>query len=96
MKSKNQTQQISVRLPAKDHQRLVLEAERQGATVAEIARQRIQIAEKQIELRDLISSLLNRITKNTFAITSIIAGLDPDETEVAREKIEQQLKRRLK
>lgn len=96
MKRQNPTQQISVRLPARDHQRLMLEAERQGTTVAEIARQRIQLAEKQIELRDMISSLLSHITKNTFVITSNVAGLSLEESESTRISIEKQLKRRLK
>ncbi|MAD53146.1 MULTISPECIES: hypothetical protein [unclassified Idiomarina] len=96
MKRQSPTKQVSVRLPARDHQRLVLEAERQGTTVAEVARQRIQLAEKQIELRDMISSLLSHITKNIFVITANVAGLNPDESEAARISIEKQLKRRLK
>lgn len=96
MKTKNPTQQISVRLPVKDYEQLVFEAEKQGTTVAEIARQRIQLAEKQIELRDLISSLLNHITKYSFVITSTVAGLNPDEIETAKTSIEQKLKRKFR
>jgi predicted DNA-binding protein len=96
MKKRSPTQQISIRLPMRDHQRLVLEAEKQGATVAEIARQRIQLAEKQVELRDMLSSLLNHITKSTFVITSNVAGLNPDQIDQVKANIEEQLKRRLK
>ncbi|MGB3724440.1 MAG: hypothetical protein WA981_01635 [Glaciecola sp.] len=96
MKKRTPTQQISVRLAALDHERLVLEAERKGTTVAEVARQRIQLAEKQIELRDMLASLLNHLTKHSFVITSTVAGLDPDEAESARLSIEKQIRRRIK
>ncbi|MBY8291488.1 hypothetical protein KW537_14415 [Vibrio fluvialis] len=96
MTSRNSTQQISVRLPAKDHQSLVLEAERQGTTVAEIARQRIRQAENQIDLQSMLSSLLKQIMTDTFVITSNVAGLNPDEFESAKENIEKQLKRNFK
>lgn len=96
MKKSPPTKQISIRLPAFDHERLVLEAERKGTTVAEVARQRIQLAEKQIEIKDMLASLLNHLTKHSFVITSTVAGLDPDEKEAARFSIEKQIGRRIK
>ena len=96
MKNRIPTQQISIRLPAIDHQRLVLDAEKKGTTVADIARQRIQLAEKQIEIRDMLTSLMNHLTKHSFVITSTVAGLDPDEKEAAQLAIEKQLKRKIK
>jgi hypothetical protein len=96
MKKQTPTQQISIRLPAIDHQRLVLDAEKKGTTVADIARQRIQLAEKQIEIRDMLTSLMNHLTKHSFVITSTVAGLDPDEKEAAQLAIEKQLKRKIK
>ena len=96
MKKSPPTKQISIRLPALDHERLVLEAERKGTTVAEVARQRIQLAEKQIEIRDMLASLLNHLTKHSFVITSTVAGLDPDEKGAVRFSIEKQIGRRIK
>lgn len=96
MKKSDQTVQLSVRLPAQSHQSLVIEAERQGATVAEIARQRLQQAEKQLELNDLLRSLVSVLTQNMFTITSAVAGLSAEEYENAKIKLEGQLKRRLK
>lgn len=96
MKNRIPTQQISIRLPAVDHERLVLDAEKKGTTVADIARQRIQLAEKQIETKDMLTSLLNHLTKHSFVITSTVAGLDPDEKAAAQLAIEKQLKRRIK
>lgn len=96
MKKSDQTVQLSVRLPAQSHQNLVMEAERQGATVAEIARQRLQQAEKQLELNDLLRSLVSVLTQNVFTITSAVAGLSAEEYENAKIKLEGQLKRRLK
>lgn len=96
MKKRPQTQQISIRLPARDHERLVLDAESKGTTVADIARQRIHLAEKQIEIRDLLTSLLNHLTKHSFVITSTVAGLNPDEKADAQLAIEKQLNRRIK
>lgn len=94
MKSLKTSKQISVRLPAQDFERLASEAEHQGTTIAEIARQRIQSAEKQVELRDLINNLRAEIIQNTFVITSVIAGLDPDETLAAKASIRKQMTRR--
>lgn len=94
MKSLNNGKQISVRLSAQDYERLASEAEHQGATVAEIARQRIQSAEKQVELRDLINNLQAEITQNIFVITSVVAGLDPDEAHAAKVSIRKKLTRR--
>lgn len=96
MKRTDQTVQLSVRLPAQSHQNLVMEAERQGATVAEIARQRLQQAEKQLELNDLLRSLASMLTQNMFTITSAVAGLNTQEYENVRARLEGQLKRRLK
>lgn len=96
MKKSDQTVQLSVRLPAQNHQSLVIEAERQGATVAEIARQRLQQAEKQLELNDLLRSLVAVLTQNMFAITSSVAGLNETEYGSVKAKLETQLKRRFK
>lgn len=96
MKKSDQTVQLSVRLPAQIHQSLVIEAERQGATVAEIARQRLQQAEKQLELNDLLRSLVAVLTQNMFAITSSVAGLNKTEYDSVKAKLETQLKRRFK
>ncbi len=96
MKSSKTSKQISVRLPAQDFERLALEAENQGATIAEIARQRIQLAEKQVELRDLINNLRAEITQNTFVITSVVAGLDPDEAHAAKVSIRNKLARKVR
>lgn len=89
------TKQISIRLPARDHERLVRESEKQGATVAEVARQRIQLAEQQLELRDLLSSLLKHITKANFFVTSSVAGLDAQERQAALLKAEKLLGRKI-
>lgn len=94
MKSLKTSKQISVRLSAQDFERLASEAEHQGATIAEIARQRIQSAEKQVELRDLINNLRAEITQNTFVITSVVAGLNPDEAHAAKVSISNKLARR--
>lgn len=96
MKKSDQTIQLSVRLPAQSHQSLVIEAERQGATVAEIARQRLQLAENQLELKELLRSMASLLTQNMFTITSAVAGLSAEEYENAKIKLEGQLKRRLK
>lgn len=96
MKKSDQTVQLSVRLPAQSHQKLVMEAERQGATVAEIARQRLQQAEKQLELNELLRSIASLLTQNMFTITSAVAGLNAQEYENVRARLEGQLKRRLK
>lgn len=96
MKKSDQSVQLSVRLPAQSHQSLVIEAERQGATVAEIARQRLQQAEKQLELSDLLRSLVSVLTQNVFTITSLVAGLNAEENENVKAKLEAQLKRRFK
>ncbi|WP_233080045.1 hypothetical protein [Rheinheimera soli] len=96
MNNKHSTQQISLRMPLADHQRLVLDAEKRGTTVADIARQRIQLAEQQIELKDMLSSVVNILTSHMFTITSVVAGLNPDEKENARALIEAQLKRKIK
>lgn len=96
MKKRPPTQQISIRLPVVDHERLVLEAEKKGTTVADIARQRIQLSEKQIEIKDMLTSLLSHLTKHSFVITSTVAGLDPDEKAAAQLAIEKQLNRRVK
>lgn len=94
MKSLKTSKQISVRLTAQDFERLALEAENQGATIAEIARQRIQSAEKQVELRDLMNNLRAEIAQNTFVITSVVAGLNPDEVHAAKDSISNKLARR--
>lgn len=94
MKTQKNNKQISVRLSAQDYERLALEAEYQGTTIAEIARQRIQLAEKQVELKDLLNNLQAQMTQNTFVITSVIAGLDPDETQAAKASIRKQMTRR--
>lgn len=94
MKSLKTSKQISVRLSTQDYERLASEAEHQGATVAEIARQRIRLAEKHVELRDLINNLQAEITQNTFVITSVVAGLNPDEVEAAKVSIRKKLTRR--
>lgn len=94
MKTQKNNRQISVRLSAQDYERLALEAEYQGTTIAEIARQRIQLAEKQVELKDLFSNLQAQMTQNTFVITSVVAGLNPDETQAAKASIRKQITRR--
>jgi hypothetical protein len=96
MKKSDQTVQLSVRLPAQSHQNLVIEAERQGATVAEVARQRLQQAEKQLELNELLRGLASMLTQSMFTITSFVAGLNDQEHEQVKVKLEAQLKRRLK
>jgi predicted DNA-binding protein len=89
------TKQISIRLPARDHERLVIESEKQGTTVAEIARQRIQQAEKQLEMKDLIASLLKHLTKTSFVVTSSVAGLDAQERQAALKHAEKMLGRKI-
>ena len=93
--SSTPTKQISIRLPARDHERLVRESEKQGATVAEVARQRIQMAEQQIELKDLLSSLLKHITRANLFVTSSVAGLDAQERQEALLKAEKLLGREI-
>jgi len=90
-----QKKQVSVRLPVRDFECLVRESEIQGTTVAEIARQRIQQAEKQLEIKSLIASLLKHVTKENFVVTSSIAGLDAQEKRAALRQAEEMLGRKL-
>jgi predicted DNA-binding protein len=96
MKIRPTTKQVSIRISAQVHESLTLVAEAEGTTVADIARQRILNAQKQIEIKDMLISLLNRLTKYSFEITSTVAGLDPDEKEAALLAIEKQLNRKIK
>jgi predicted DNA-binding protein len=82
------TKQISIRLSAKDYERLELAAEKDGTTIADIARQRIQQGEKQLDQVNLMQTLLKHITKRVFVITSEIANLDDEEKGEALSKIE--------
>lgn len=91
----NSGKQISVRLSSRDHENLSREAEQKGSTIAEVARLRIQQAEKDLELKDLVNSLLKHLTKSSFIITSVIAGLDSSEKQDALKKAEELLGRKI-
>ena len=94
MKSLNNGKQISVRLSVQDYDNLATEAEHQGTTIPGMVRQLIQLSGKQVEQRDLINNLQAEITQNIFVITSVVAGLDPDEAEAAKASIRKKLARR--
>jgi predicted DNA-binding protein len=90
-----QNKQISVRLSARDHERLVREAEKLGTTIAEVAREHIKAAEKQAEIKDYFTSLLKHVTKNIFVITSEVADLTEQEKCVVQKKAEKLLGRKI-
>lgn len=88
--------QVSVRICAKQYNRFEIEAEQKGLYITDIVKEKLDLAERQIETRDMLRNLLNLITKHSFEITSTVAGLDPDEKEAARLSIEKQIGRRIK
>lgn len=93
---KSKKKQVSVRLCEQQHNRFEREADKRGLFVSDIVKEKLNLAEKQVETKEMLTSLLNHIIKDTFVITSTVAGLDPDEKETAKLSIEKQLRRRIK
>jgi hypothetical protein len=50
-----------------------------GTTLSDIARERIRVSEKQIDLATQLSQLERRLLQKVFQICSAVANLDEDE-----------------
>lgn len=96
MSRHTESNQFSVRVSQERAHRYHLEIEKRGMQRADLIREKLELADKYIELREVVSSLLNQIRSDVFVITSSVAGLDPDEADQAKASIEKKLNRRLK
>ena len=82
MKTKHsveKTAQVSIRLGLSEHRDLIHAAEQAGTTLSDIARERIRLSAKQIELSSQLSQLEKRLLQKVFDICCEVAKLDDDE-----------------
>jgi hypothetical protein len=86
-KSHERTAQVSIRLGLGEHRDLMNAAEKEGTTLSSIARERIRLSEKQIELSDQLTQLEKRILQRVFDICCAVANLDEDEKREAAQSV---------
>jgi hypothetical protein len=92
MKTKNaheKTAQVSIRISLSEHRDLLIAAEKMGTTLSDIARQRIRMSAKQIELSSQLSQLEKRLLQKVFDICCAVANLDDDEKREAAQSVNQ-------
>lgn len=81
------TAQVSVRLGLSEHRDLMQTAEQAGTTLSDIARERIRLSAKQIELSSQLSQLEKRLLQKVFDICCAVANLDDDEKREAAQSV---------
>jgi uncharacterized protein (DUF1778 family) len=82
MKTKHsveKTAQVSIRLGLSEYRDLMHAAELAGTTLSDIARERIRLSAKQIELASQLSQLEKRLLQKVFDICCAVANLDEAE-----------------
>jgi hypothetical protein len=90
MKTKHsveKTAQVSIRLGLSEHRDLMSAAEQAGTNLSDIARQRIRMSEKQIDLTTQLSQLEKRLLQKIFDICCVVANLDEDEKREAAQSV---------
>jgi hypothetical protein len=76
---REKTAQVSIRLSLSEHRDLIDVADKAGTTLSDIARERIRLSAKQIELSSELSKLEKRLLQKVFDICCAVANLDDDE-----------------
>ena len=85
--NKEKTAQVSIRLGLSEHRDLMHAAEQAGTTLSDIARERIRLSAKQIELSSQLSQLEKRLSQKVFDICCAVANLDDDEKREAAQTV---------
>lgn len=83
------TSQVSIRLSLSEHRDLMYAAEQAGTTLSDIARERIRLSAKQIELSSQLSQLEKRLLQKVFDICCAVANLDEVEKREAAKTVNQ-------
>jgi hypothetical protein len=81
------TAQVSIRLGLSEHRDLMYAAEQAGTTLSDIARERIRLSTKQVELSSQLSQLEKRLLQKVFDICCAVANLDDDEKREAAQAV---------
>lgn len=81
------TAQVSIRLGLNEHRDLMHAAEQSGTTLSDIARERIRLSAKQIELSSQLSQLEKRLLQKVFDICCAVANLDDAEKREAAQAV---------
>lgn len=81
------TAQVSIRLGLSEHRDLRMSAEHAGTTLSDIARERIRLSTKQIELSAQLSQLEKRLSQKMFDICCAVANLNEDEKRDAAKSV---------
>ncbi|MBF7074307.1 hypothetical protein ISG33_12945 [Glaciecola sp. MH2013] len=81
------TAQVSIRLGLSEHRDLKVAAENAGTTLSDIARERIRLSTKQIELSAQLSQLEKRLSQKVFDICCAVANLSEDEKRDAAKSV---------
>jgi hypothetical protein len=88
-RSREKTAQFSIRLGLSEHRDLMHVAEQSGTTLSDIARERIRLSAKQIELSSQLSQLEKRLLQKVFDICCAVANLDEGEKREAAKAVNQ-------
>jgi uncharacterized protein (DUF1778 family) len=75
-RSQEKTAQVSIRLGFSEHRDLMSAAAQAGTTLSDVARERIRLSAKQIELSAQLSQLEKRLLQKVFDICCAVANLD--------------------
>jgi uncharacterized protein (DUF1778 family) len=88
-RSQEKTAQVSIRLGFSEHRDLMSAAARAGTTLSDVARERIRLSAKQVELSSQLSQLEKRLLQKVFDICCAVANLDDDEKREAAQSVNQ-------